>query len=1208
LENEYDNYDEFDESEADAPIPGETLPSMEPTTGLFVDHVSPTIKSVQYWRAQSFASRTHRNFTESLETGDIESMRGSFYDLVDYYELTLKLMRHSLHKGNVAIMVSSLRSLIALNAPLQEMHNEAPNSIPFLLTLDETILKSLISDLIIKAFQESPNPIEESKLVEIVNQHIFVQEVADLIIKKQLLELVEKGHLMKTNTIYARTKKAYIHSNLDDIRLQSFLGTELYQEFQKAGFPGVSNIVNRRKSFHKFFEKLTSFEELIADMFVSALINLFLLESTKSKYNEWSYFDLNSSAIPRPYQRDAFTIFRGFGYQGQLVEAPTGSGKTLIGMMAIQDWLRSMSLGESILILVPTINYEQQWIRELCYKSIGLHLPPDDVYAGTPNDYEARKKKLDSSPPILVMTYQSLAQVGSSKGKGGFDAISIEKFLQGSNIRHVILDEVHKVAASDDSVSTEITRLLLEWLHDGSLEGLIGFTGTAIAFRERFQDLGLQLVYTLSSAELIAYGFVAPFAEFGLPFTHSNRERKILSLLDSYKSSIRGFIDILGSSNLRKLFSQIPLEKQIVIGRDILGIYSRRADQEIALTERYHSWESGEDLNFYEWPMINIIQIAENLSDYGLLEKLIAGRPINEQYERKRRFTVLLDLLMKLRQELLHLLISPDIKYRLEMHDFGSKLDTKSLQKIASSKISKAKKHDKIKDLLSPTILGLFTSLSSYQYRMGEGLVESVNSIIKAERAVRGLNAAIVFGKGKRIRWEGGPANPGYAGVAGIFAQLLGQRGLHPMAVLSNELYLPWTQKNQAPRRIADFIKEDIMKNELGDILFSLLTTGLNLSTENCSKFKQQFNSVLMKYADKLTTIGAVRPAEFVREVLTPLQKTLPQFLEKDNIPRLRSRLSLENRHMQKWIVDFYNYGIIAARFMKAPIAELYQASGRKKKFFVLKMPQGEMKQLIYDLAGRIIDAENLGINVIIVSNWARTGWNVIRPNLLIDTTATRNLTAWQQLRGRAMRATSTWDKECYEAVMLLVGSRIGELIEQTGDTTVVGENQNEKEYERLDKATINLFLRIHDEAMQISDYSPKYNLTRKIMQGDLKQFMDDERQQLAIEMMMIRNKVTHIYELVKAYGSSTQISQNRQTKVWSRIDSIAAKHSSQYSVNPFTGTYSTGEDHAPLVYCKDPRKYSPEKLRKYLASQLIGCDPRIIQGWFDAVISGRSN
>jgi len=1200
--------DEFDESDTDTPIQGETIPLMEPATGIYVDRDSLSIEALQYWRAQSFASRLHRDFTESLETGNVAKMRSSFYALADFYELTLKLMRHSLLNGKDSLMVSSLRSLIALNAPLQEMHNQAPNTIPFPITLDETILKSLISDLIIKAFQESDTSLDESKLVEDVNQHIFVQEIAALVIKKQILELVEKGHLMKTDTGYARTKRTYIHSNWDDANLQSFLGAELYQEFQMGGFPGVSNIVNRRKSFHKFFEKLTSFGELIADMFVSALINLFLSDTIVSKYIAWSYFDLIGSAIPRPYQRDAFTIFRGYGYQGQLVEAPTGSGKTLIGMMAIQDWMTSMSSGESILILVPTVNYEQQWIRELCYKSIGLQLPPDDVYAGTPIDYETHKKELEAAPPILVMTYQSLAQLGSSKGKGGVDVISIEKFLQGSNIRYVILDEVHKVVTDDDSVSAGVTRLLLEWLNDGSLEGIIGFSGTATIFRQRFQDLGLQLVYTLSSAELIAYGFVAPFAEFGLPFTHSDRERTVLSLLEVYKSSIKEFIDLLGSANLRSVFSQIPLDKQIDIGRDILGIYTGRKDQDIALAERFRNWESGNDLNFSEWQLISMIQIAENLSDSELLKRMVGRLPFDDQHERNSRFASLLDRLMKVRKKLGKLLFYPDIAYRLKVQDFGIEFDTKSLFKIAYSKLGKAEKKVKIRNLLSTTIVGLYASLSSFYYRIGEGLVESVNSIIKAERAVRGLNAVIVFGQGKRIRWEEGSANPGYAGVAGIFAQMLDQQGLHPMAVLSSELYLPWTEQNQDPIRIADYIKKDIMNDELGGTLYKIITVGLDLSQESSSEFKKRFDHILLNYVEKLTPVGAERPKEFVKEVLKPLQKMLPRLKEKDAIPKLRSRLRIENRHMQKWISDFYNYGIIAARFMKASTAELQLSSGIKKKFFVVKMLEGERKQLMYDLAARIVDAEKLSINVIIVSNWARTGWNVIRPDLLIDTTATRNVTAWQQLRGRAMRATSTWDKECYEIMMLLVGSRMGDLVEENDNSDRVVEDKNVQVFKQLDKNTINLLLQIHAEAKQIIDYNPNRNLRRKIMRGDLTQFTDYEQEQLAIEMMLVRNKVTHIYELIKAYGSSTQIRQKKKTQKWSRIDSIAAKHTTEYSVNPFSGKYGKGESHAPLVYNNDPRDYSPEQLMEHLASQLRGSDPRIVQGWFDAVISGRGN
>ena len=46
-------------------------------------------------------------------------------------------------------------------------------------------------------------------------------------------------------------------------------------------------------------------------------------------------------------------------------------------------------------------------------------------------------------------------------------------------------------------------------------------------------------------------------------------------------------------------------------------------------------------------------------------------------------------------------------------------------------------------------------------------------------------------------------------------------------------------------------------------------------------------------------------------------------------------------------------------------------------------------KQLTYDLTARIVDSDELPVNTIIVSTWARTGWNVIRPNVLIDATAT---------------------------------------------------------------------------------------------------------------------------------------------------------------------------------------------------------------------------
>src|SRR5262249_61964258 len=106
---------------------------------------------------------------------------------------------------------------------------------------------------------------------------------------------------------------------------------------------------------------------------------------------------------------------------------------------------------------------------------------------------------------------------GSGVGKGGFDRDSIEIFLQGANVCHVIFDEVHKVVDDMRSVSAEVTRVLTEWLRDGSLRGAIGFSGTAAAYRNRFARLGLDLVHVMPAAELLPYGFLRPVPGPGGP-------------------------------------------------------------------------------------------------------------------------------------------------------------------------------------------------------------------------------------------------------------------------------------------------------------------------------------------------------------------------------------------------------------------------------------------------------------------------------------------------------------------------------------------------------------------------------------------------------------------------------------------------------------------------------------------------------------------
>ncbi|MBD3158132.1 MAG: DEAD/DEAH box helicase [Candidatus Lokiarchaeota archaeon] len=1157
--------------------------------------------AIDCWQAQSFAARIHREFEASLEKGLTAGMKSRFYALFEYYEQAVSSLRTALKERNTAGLVSSLRSLIALNAPLNYMHSTAPNAIPLHLAMEPKLKGKLIRDLLIKVQEESIESMTAARLTEYINEHEFLQKTTKRTVERHLGHLVESGHLSKTNGAYERTNRTYMSTNLDDAGLQTLLGEELYIEFEMNGFPGLSNIENKTAEFKQFFEEMTDTGELVSELFLATITDLLGPESERPTIEQWHCRDLIGSSIPRPYQRDAFTIFRGHGYQGPLIEAPTGSGKTLIGMMAIQDWLKTTSPGESILVLVPTINYEQQWVRELCYKSIGLQLSPDDVFAGTPTDYEMKRQRSKTPPVVLIMTYAGLAQLGSPKGKGGFDKISLERFLQGSNTRYVILDEVHKVVQDMEGVSASVTSLLVDWLEDGSIEGLIGFSGTAKAYRERFEKLGLRLVYVVPSVDLIAYGFVAPFGELGVPFTYSDRESEMRSLLGSYKSLLRDYTDLVGSHFLRTTFSDIPFKKRLTIARDILDMYSYRKDRREAIKARFRRWRKEGDLGLNELSLISMIQIAKNLSDEALVRQTLVGYPEKTQRKRMIRFRRLLVKFRDVRLSLLGLVTSSEIASKLKVSGFGRRIQANALLESYQSIPTKKELEEKVDDTLSNTIAGLYRILRSLYYRMGEGRVEAISAVIQAERQVRDLNNVIVFGRGKSLDWRSGLAEPGYSGVAGIFSQMLGENELTPMAVLSSEVYLPFSRNQQIPMRIASFIKREIMGSDLSQTLFGLLTQGTQIPTKRLQAFKSSFDEIITSYVESLSSVGAWRPVEFDTEVLQPLIKTVNK-LNLEERETIVSRLDTANPHLEKWMRGFYDYALIASRFSDAIESKLQQPNGGRQRFYVIKMAQGSKKQLMYDLTARIVDAKDLPINVIIVSRWARTGWDVTTPNLLIDATATRNVTAWQQLRGRTMRAMGAWDKDCYEAMMFLLGSRMGDTKNQEIESRLPDEEKTTAL--TLDKTTQDLLLEVHEKAnVYIENRRFKKTLSDKIRQGDLSLFTDRERIKLAVELMMVRNKVTHIYELVKAYGSTTQIRFDRRAKEWRRRSAVSAKHSHNFSVNPFTGDYCKGSEHSPFVYVEDPREYSPTRLKAHLAKLLAGCDAKIVEGWIKAVM-----
>jgi superfamily II DNA or RNA helicase len=1142
-----------------------------------------------YWQAQGLVELEQANFATALEQGDMIHQRSAYYRLAIYHGRTINILRSALENGNQPLAQAAMRNLATLHRVMMEMHRAAPHHVPVALLLDRRGRDQFARDLVMRALQESASPLDLDEILQRVND-LDVMGVARSTIQRRLKDLVASGYVETTQERpwrYLSSPRTYTEMDLDLPGFYALVGKEIYPRMEQAGFQGLSDVQGRQVSFRKAFCDITGFDENSAALFVDLVETV--LEGRVLDASPWSYNDLIGSPYPRPYQYESYAVFRGYGYHGQLVEAPTGSGKTMIGMMCIQDWLRTLKAGQSILILVPTSNYLQQWSGELCYKPIGLRLSPEMVFAGTPNQLERFQKRTGNHPAILLMTYTALSQAGSAIGKGGFDVDSIEMFLQGANVQYVILDEVHKVAENLKSVSSDVIRLMLGWLQDGSLRGLIGFTGTAEAYRSRFARLGLQLVYSIPIDELIAAGFVAPFAELGAPFSYSQRERQIRNLLDRYKEYTSSFMDLVGGKQLRTWFAEIPMEERLSIGHDILNMYQARKDWKTELPKRLAGWEmaapasSGDEgLKLTETKIVTIVQINRKWSDQDM---------VREAGVDQAAFKALVDEINHLRAQLAELIYLPSTVKRLQMPGFATRFDLEGLLHTFSQAMNQAERNEIVKDGLSTNIVGLYDSLREWSRRVGEGRVETIKAIIEAERATRSVDGAIIFDTARRIDWKNGTAMPGYEGLGGLYAQLLGDERFSPYAVLSSEQYLPYNQQDPLPERISAFIEQEMMLGDSAKAMFDLVTQGLDLPTAASEDLRQRWEALIGRYIPTLGNVHAARPGDFSRLVLHPMRKRIRAMGPGLAVERLLSRLDLRNIHLADLVNTFFDYAIIARYFRQAKVAELEQVSGARQKFFVIPMPGGNRKLLMYDLTSRIVDAESLPINMIVVSGWARTGWNVITPNLLVDATATRDVTAWQQLRGRAIRARRTWTNDCYRLIMALIGSQMHGLLEQEEmpeDVTDIMEQLAQKPQEAA----------LDSRLQSLLDQVVPLGLRENIKADGLAGISAVERRQIAIDLMRRFNKVTHIYELVKAFGSTSQVEYDRAERVWQRSPHIAAKHEHETAVNLFTGQKLTGDGHAPLAYVQDPRSDLPVDLQEHLQQVIVGRDDVIVSGW----------
>lgn len=901
-----------------------------------------------YWEAQSLVELEQAAFADGLARDDSAHLRSAYYRLAVYHARTLYILRTALHDGKEALAQAAMRNLATLHCAMMQMHRQAPHYAPVALVLDRAGRDELARDLVVRALQESTEPLDLDGIVLRAN-NLDVLGVARSTVQRHLKDLVAAGYAALASprpALYARTPRTYTEMDVDAPSLRALVGAARYADLTAAGYPGLRDVVARQSTFRAAFSQLTGLSQASAALIVDLAETL--LEQRAATGSAWTYTDLIGSPYPRPYQYEAYAVFRGYGYQGQLVEAPTGSGKTMIGMLCVQDWLRSLRAGQSILILVPTSNYLQQWAGELCYKPIGLRLSPEMVFAGTPSQLERFQKRTGSHPAVLLMTYTALAQAGSAIGKGGFDVDSIEMFLQGANVRYVILDEVHKVAENLQSVSADVIRLMQEWLTDGSLQGLIGFTGTAEAYRARFARLGLDLVYTIPIDELIAAGFVAPFAELGTAFAYSARERRIRDLLDRYKVQTSAFMALLGGERLRTWFAAIPLADCVAIGHDLLGMYQGRKDWQTTLATRLAQWEQGGDLPLTESKLVTIVQIVQGWSDADLA----AAAGVDGA-----AFQALVADLLALRAELAALIYLPATLKRLAVPDFARAFDVAALWAAYTAASNQAARSEAVKDGVAATIVGLYDGLSEWYRRVGEGRVETIKAVIEAERAMRPVSGIIIFDNARRIAWQQGLAAPGYEGVGGLYAQLLG-----------DDRFTPYAERDPLPPRIAAFVEETLMQGEIARAMFDLVLQGLELPAATRDELAAHWAELIAAYIPSLANVHTARAGDFSRRVLRSMRRRIHELKLDAAGERVLARLDLRNIHFADLVNTFFDYAIIARYFRQARAAELEQVSGARQKFFVIPMASGSRKLLMYDLTARIVDAENLPINLVVVS------------------------------------------------------------------------------------------------------------------------------------------------------------------------------------------------------------------------------------------------
>ncbi len=303
-----------------------------------------------YWQAQGLVDLSQSEFIIANGAGQRSvAQRNAYFRLAVYHGRTIFILRSALKAGKEPLAQAAMRNLATLHRAMMHMHKEAPHHVPLALVLDRQGRDEFPSrDLVMRALQESAEPLELNGIVQGAND-LDVIGIAKGTVQRHLKDLAASGYVETVDqhpVRYARTQRRLQRNGHQRPQpARSPVGADIYSQMENAGYVGLGNVTGQQSQFRELFSQVTGFNNTSAALFVDLAATI--LEDRMAETSPWSFNDLIGSVYPRPYQYEAYAVFRGDGYHGQLVEAPTGSGKTMIGMMCIQDWLKDLMPGQS---------------------------------------------------------------------------------------------------------------------------------------------------------------------------------------------------------------------------------------------------------------------------------------------------------------------------------------------------------------------------------------------------------------------------------------------------------------------------------------------------------------------------------------------------------------------------------------------------------------------------------------------------------------------------------------------------------------------------------------------------------------------------------------------------------------------------------------------------------------------------------------------